>query len=257
MDIIDKGIEYLKGKVTVVVGSKQIYDQAMMFYVFALSNESVDVLFKKLNGSVIAQGNTYWTNDLSPREQIEVAAYVVLGLTRLNDMAYLQMAQPLYDFITAKLIGNDEIIVLGQQAVYEASAALESKLTEMTVQIRSKSKRKFNKSITITPSNMFELQKIQVPHDIPDVEVFATGQGSASVSISSSFKTDEIVDDLEFFAISVSTDKQGEWLELQICAGTIGEQFTNMVKMEVRLPSGYVHHTGPSGNEPQLWVWIM
>jgi A-macroglobulin TED domain len=238
--VISNGMEFLKTKSDAVLRENNLYEKAIVFYAFVLNGQDSSLLFKDLKKRIKFSGNDITTNT---KYKVEIASYIALGLIKL---ANNEEALKYFSFLLTKRRANGGFesthdTALGLQAMFELSNEFYAPRTDLRVTVN-------DKIFNIKQHNDNDVKEIELPVT-NNVKIDVSGYGTVMVAVTHSYKV-TVLNDLEFFDVSVLSKLSTNLLDLNICVKTKTEH-SNMAIVDLKLPSGYVF-IKPSDDSQQL-----
>uniref|UniRef100_A0A646QE55 TEP1-F n=1 Tax=Hemiscolopendra marginata TaxID=943146 RepID=A0A646QE55_9MYRI len=233
------------------------YDLVFITYVLHLANSSnKDVAFQKMNERSKTIGDTkFWSMPLPEVNQsdpfayynrprsvdVEMTSYALLTYSLRNMIAE---GLPIMRWLLTKRNANGgfestQDTVVGIQALAQYAKKI-SAGADSNVQVTF-SYKDDKKELTLTKENALILHREQIPGDVREIDISATGKGLGILQVSWSYN---ILTVQEHPAFDVSTEINSVDNELTVKACTKytyeNEGESNMAVMEIGFPSGYV-----------------
>lgn len=256
--VIKKGLLFIENNLPRILNSGTNYERALTFYLYVLANKNYDQILEKLKDFAINKDDkTYWElRSRSPSDEahkIEVSSYVALGLIKLREF---DEVEPIVKFLISKQSPQggfksttDTVIAL--QALTELSKALYAPDTNIEIFLRNQFSDQVSMNVSARPKRE-AVQKL--PSNTRNIEIAATGKGVVRYHIFCSYR-EKLENFQENFELNVTPNTKGEGkIALKICVKTKRIMKSNMAVMEVNLPSGYKHHSGPYQDTENLKV---
>ncbi|KAH3873335.1 hypothetical protein DPMN_036568 [Dreissena polymorpha] len=246
-----KAFAYLEGKVD---GLTDTYEQAQVLYALQLAaRPKADQLLAKLESkSIVDAGTKHWeraitatTGTAKPWESrkgaavdVELTSYVLLSLAIKADR---QNGLQVLKWITAQRnaeggFSSTQDTVVALQALAEMAALVFSESFNLNVNIVGTG---VSETLSITSFNARVLQTRELPKDVGEVTITASGQGMALVQIEISYNIDED-DQKQSFELRVSLQRETlNDFDVRACAKWLDTGSSSMAVMELGTPSGF------------------
>ncbi|XP_045202749.2 CD109 antigen-like [Mercenaria mercenaria] len=242
---------------TAVPSMEDIYELAIASYALALAKSSkLNAVLAKLDSKATQSGGMkYWEvqeePDMSglkwipPHHQarsrnIETTAYVLLAYATSGKITsglsvirwLVNQRNPNGGF------GSTQDTVIALQALAEFGALIHSDNFNVDVDING-TPNSFSHTFNIDAQNALLLQSVDAPSDTTNIDIKATGTGTALVEIAVSYNV--MADFMEpLFALQLSfTDETMSGFKLKVCFRWLGEGKSGMAVLEVGLLSGF------------------
>ncbi|XP_052244580.1 pregnancy zone protein-like [Dreissena polymorpha] len=247
----DKALAYLEGKADALTDT---YEQAQVLYALQLAaRPKADQLLTKLESKAIVDAGTkHWervitttTGSEKPWEDrkgaavdIELTSYVLLSLTIKTDR---QNGLPVLKWITAQRnaeggFSSTQDTVVALQALAEMAALVFSDSFNLNINIAGTG---VSETLSITTLNARVLQTRELPKDVGEMTITASGQGMALVQVEVSYNIDDD-DQKQSFELIVSLPRETlNEFEIRACAKWLENGTSSMAVMEVGTPSGF------------------
>ncbi|GIX78720.1 CD109 antigen, partial [Caerostris extrusa] len=183
----------------------------------------------------------YWF--LAPSIDVETAAYAIRTFALRSDPAG---GLPVLKWLISKQNRNggfsstqDTVVAL--HAISEHSLFITPTFSSLDVKFTYPNGQK---NLQVSYARSLNMEEIEIPSDVPFVEVEVTGTGIGIVQVSKSFNLAVSGEAPQFFLNAFLLDKTStaSYLQLSICSHQRERRndTSNMAVMEVGLPSGYV-----------------
>jgi A-macroglobulin TED domain len=255
-DTVRRATNFLTSK----LNSFNTYTLALATYVLALKNDiRKDEAFQMLEAKAqTALGLKWWnpvagsTTSKADSLNVEITAYAMLAYLELgHDLE----AAAIFKWLTknAQATGgffSTQSTVVGIAAMAKYAERVRAETQDMTIVATYGFKRE-QKTITINQANALNRQHFELPSAIGSVGVSANGKGIAVVHLGYRYTSKKLNPTPAFnLDVIVSSRSKVNFLSLDLSASYIvsaGSTASNMVIIEVNLPSGYVydHNTTP------------
>ncbi|XP_055345763.1 CD109 antigen-like [Paramacrobiotus metropolitanus] len=231
-----------------------VYELAIVTYALQLSGSGLanQVRQRFLTAAVDRNGTRHWskepetvTNQMGkysweyqlPAKDIEITAYGLLQYVRNKDATG---GYPVLAWLLSKRneqggFQSSQDTVVGLQALASFAELMQDSSKNVNVTVTA---REFSKTFMISNENAVVLQAYE-PKSVNDrISVAATGTGTALAQITWLYNV-RVVPEKPMFDVKVNADAVNNNLQLTICARYLGNEVSNMVVMEINLPSGY------------------
>uniref|UniRef100_A0A4D5R9R7 TEP1-F n=1 Tax=Scolopendra viridis TaxID=118503 RepID=A0A4D5R9R7_SCOVI len=233
------------------------YDLVFVTYVLHLANSSnKDVAFQKMNErSKTIEDTKFWSMPLPEVNQsdpfayynrprsvdVEMTSYALLTYSLRNMIAE---GLPIMRWLLTKRNANGgfestQDTVVGIQALAQYAKRI-SAGADSNIQVKF-SYKEGEKELTLTKENALILHREQIPGNIREIDISATGKGLGILQVSWSYNI-LTVQEHPAFDVSTEINTENNELTVKACAKYIyeNEGESNMAVMEIGLPSGYV-----------------
>jgi len=224
-----------------------VYTMSIVAYTLYLAGRTstADSLITKLNKQAKrTQGTLHWEkksqNHVITSLSVETSAYALLAYLQASNADALLIAKWLVK--QRNSLGGFESTqdtVVGLFALSKVAGKISGKSVNMKVNLKYRSNEQ---SLKIDQTNALVLQKVELPSNIREIEVSATGNGIAIAQISyvyhiNDLKTSSIALDAKVNSVARFS------FDLKICVALKNLNQSNMAVMEISTPSGYVLET--------------
>ncbi|XP_067624047.1 thioester-containing protein 1 allele R1 isoform X2 [Eurosta solidaginis] len=258
---IDNGLKYLLENVDQTDDQYSLSIAALALQ-FA-KNPAADKILTKLQGLAKQENDRkWWSKAEAPKEEdkfwyyrprsndVEITSYVLLAVL---DKDGAENTLPIVKWLISQRNSNGgfsstQDTVVGLQALISFAEQTGSGNGEMDIEFVSSGGDENKGTIQVTPENSLVLQTHVLPKTTRQVDFTAKGKGSAMVQLSYRYNLAD-KDKAPSFQIKTNVKNEKPTLILEVCAEYMPEEAaddqteSNMVVMEVALPSGYTADT--------------
>ncbi|XP_062137544.1 thioester-containing protein 1 allele R1 [Drosophila sulfurigaster albostrigata] len=242
--------------------SSNLHAMALGTYVLSRANHNSKAAFlQRLDSQATnAEGRKWWNKTAPANEQpspwynatrsvnIEISAYAALALLENNLVGdALPVLNWLMDQRNANggFVGSQDTVV-GLQALLMFAERFSSQGNN--VQLGFRYGEGAETILNVNAENSLALQSVELPSNVKNVSVSATGRGMALAQISYKYNTN-VTSAWPRFVLdpTVNRNSHADYLHLSACASFVSvpgdAERSNMAIMEVYLPSGFVIDT--------------
>ncbi|KAK3607708.1 hypothetical protein CHS0354_016732 [Potamilus streckersoni] len=235
-----------------------VYELAITSYVLMLANSpQAPVVLAKLKALAKTEdGQKYWmkkedsTTELvleypvkkEKAINIETTAYALMSLTLANDVDngllvlkwLTRQRNPNGGFSSTQ----DTVVAL--QALAEIASLVYSKDFNLAIELSGPPGSGFIENATVNPVNALVLQSFNIPSNITEVTISASGRGLGLVEIAT-FYNIESGSQQPSFALSISLPNEDiNSYTVQVCGSYLKKGVSSMAVIEIGTPSGFV-----------------
>ncbi|KAH8333630.1 hypothetical protein KR059_001594, partial [Drosophila kikkawai] len=250
LDFITRGLD----------GSNNLHAMALGTYVLTRANHNAKAAFLQRLDSMAIQGDGLkWWNKTAPAGEqqspwynttrsvnVEISAYAALALLENNLVGdALPVLNWLMDQRNSKggFVASQDTVV-GLQALLTFAERFSSQGNN--VQVGFHYGEGAETIINVNAGNSLALQSVELPNNLKNLSISATGRGMALAQVSYKYNTN-VTSAWPRFVLdpTVNRNSHADYLHLSACASFVSvvgeeEQRSNMAVMEVSLPSGFV-----------------
>ncbi|XP_044316037.1 CD109 antigen [Drosophila rhopaloa] len=250
LDFITRGLD----------GSNNLHAMALGTYVLSRANHNAKAAFlQRLDSMATNKDGRKWWNKTAPAGEqqspwynatrnvnIEISAYAALALLENNLVGdALPVLNWLMDQRNSKggFVASQDTVV-GLQALLMFAERFSSQGNNL--QIGFHYGEGAETIINVNAENSLALQTVELPNNLKNLSVSATGRGMAFAQVSYQYNTN-VTSAWPRFVLdpTVNRNSHADYLHLSACASFVSvvgeaEQRSNMAVMEVQLPSGFV-----------------
>ncbi|KMY88827.1 CD109 antigen [Drosophila simulans] len=250
LDFITRGLD----------GSSNLHAMAIGTYVLSRANHNAKAAFlQRLDSMATNKDGLKWWNKTAPAGEqqspwynatrsvnIEISAYAALALLENNLVGdALPVLNWLMDQRNPKggFVASQDTVV-GLQALLMFAERFSSQGNNL--QIGFHYGEGAETIINVNAENSLALQTVELPNNLKNLSVSATGRGMALAQVSYTYNTN-VTSAWPRFVLdpTVNRNSHADYLHLSACASFVSvvgenEQRSNMAVMEVHLPSGFV-----------------
>ncbi|KAH8413116.1 hypothetical protein KR009_008160, partial [Drosophila setifemur] len=250
LDFITRGLD----------GSNNLHAMALGTYVLSRANHNAKAAFlQRLDSMAINEDGRKWWNKTAPAGEqqspwynatrsvnIEISAYAALALLENN---LVGDALPVLNWLMDQRNSGGGFVasqdtVVGLQALLSFAERFSSQGNN--VQIGFHYGEGAETMINVNAQNSLALQSVELPNNLKNLSISATGRGMALAQVSYKYNTN-VTSAWPRFVLdpTVNRNSHADYLHLSACASFVSvagesEQRSNMAVMEVQLPSGFV-----------------
>ncbi|XP_017097884.3 thioester-containing protein 1 allele R1 [Drosophila bipectinata] len=250
LDFITRGLD----------GSNNLHAMALGTYVLSRANHNAKAAFlQRLDSMAInGDGHKWWNKTAPAGEQqspwynatrsvnIEISAYAALALLENN---LVGDALPVLNWLMDQRNSRGGFVasqdtVVGLQALLSFAERFSSQGNN--VQVGFHYGEGAETIINVNAQNSLALQTVELPNNLKNLSISATGRGMALAQVSYKYNTN-VTSAWPRFVLdpTVNRNSHADYLHLSACASFVSvageaEQRSNMAVMEVQLPSGFV-----------------
>ncbi|KAL3881064.1 hypothetical protein ACJMK2_033260, partial [Sinanodonta woodiana] len=235
-----------------------VYELAIASYVLMLANSpKAPVVLAKLKAlAKTGDGQMYWAKtedsttvlvlDYPEKKEkainIETTAYALMSLALAKDVDngllvlkwLTRQRNPNGGFSSTQ----DTVVAL--QALADMASLVYSKEFNLAIQLSGPPDSGFIENATVNPVNALVLQSFDVPSNITEVSISASGRGLGLVEIAT-FYNIESDSKQPSFALSISLPNEDiNSYTVQVCGSYLKKGVSSMAVMEIGTPSGFV-----------------
>lgn len=241
---VEKAMKFIDQKLDTV---KDNYTIAILAYVVhKLNHPKKDLVMKKLDeASCSGDGMKYWTVDRREQEPKEKPRSLNIEITGYALQAYLEAGRDMEAFSILKWLISQrnskggfystQDTIVGLEAL--SKAAMFASDPTKNIEVSTKYLDKTN-SFEINDDNALVLQNHLMAPETKSIELTATGQGICIVQLSTQYHVKDVEKNL-FNLESKVEQLKGVKLTINIKVSFESEKKSNMVVLELELPSGY------------------
>ncbi|EDW28614.1 GL19279 [Drosophila persimilis] len=253
LDFITRGLD----------GSSNLHAMALGTYVLSRANHNAKAAFlQRLDSMAINGDGRKWWNKTAPAGEqqspwynatrtvnIEISAYAALALLENNLVGdALPVLNWLMDQRNAQggFVASQDTVV-GLQALLLFAERFSSQGNNL--QIGFHYGEGAETILNVNAENSLALQTVELPSNLKNLSISATGRGMALAQVSYRYNTN-VTSAWPRFVLdpTVNRNSHADYLHLSACASFVSvvgepEQRSNMAVMEVQLPSGFVVDT--------------
>jgi hypothetical protein len=249
-DAVCRAVEFMEVQI-MQDGLKTDHSRAMVFYALSLAciRCRVCTCRSDLLASLYNSINDMEMQDRPRRRDIETASYILCAYVAREE---LSRARPVAKWLNSArsssgLLTTSHDTSLGLKCLGDF-ALLVNVRQSMTVNLTSLGCRsRFRRQLTIDRGNMDVQQQIEIPAD-QALKVITAGTGLGIVQVHVSYKVTDTDNDTCSYNFSVKAKTLGgnnnlpssESILIECCARYLGDEYTDMVMMDVEIPTGYV-----------------
>lgn len=248
-EIVNKGLKFIESKFSEILESGTNYERAITFYLYVLAGNKHQPLFKKLIECAIRRfDEIFWNQSpLTTDVHVQIASYVALSLTKLQRYKLpLDIWNSLNKYF--RDIKRTPVTVVCLQALTEILQSLHSNKTIVKFFLKNQN----DEDIFITSSQVKNVLK-RIPSKTRKISISAFGKGVSKLQISCRYQQRVRVDQ-QRFSISANASRNGNILNFEVCVKTTSNQYSGKAVLDINLPSGYFHFSGPNGNFNEIRV---
>lgn len=237
------------------------YGISIVAYAFQLlGNTAKDFVLTRLDSRATNEGDFKYWHKAVPESDNKNPWYskpnsVNVEMTSYALLAFLEAGQETAAFPILKwLVGqrNEEggfqstqDTVIGLQALSKLAGKLYSPSSNVQIKVNYGGDKEA--SINVDPENAFVLQSYLLPSDVKEVNITATGAGSAIAQLSYKYHVN-VTGEWPRFVLDPQVNKNSnkDFLHLTVCTAyvpTDGSEESNMAVMEIEFPSGFTADT--------------
>lgn len=251
---IEKAVQYVLNEIK---SSDDIYAIAVAAYALQLTDhpERLTVLDKLRSKSKREKNDIYWERPLSTIEtsrfssikptslNVEITSYALLAFIEHDISESLAIMQ----WLISQRNDNGgfkstQDTIVGLTALSKIAGKITATNTNIDITLKYLDKTSHT---SITQAEAMVLKQLELPSNTRKVEIEANGVGIGIVQLSYKYNVNQSMQNPRFILTpKVSRSSNPDFLELRICSSyipinEIGDIKSNMVVMEISLPSGF------------------